>query len=1251
MKFKLLLLFLFFTELIIAQTYISSKVDWESPVVINGINYPSFKGADFNQDFLPVYNKQIPVRKGNHEVELINLVFDERAINVGEGLNSDLIKKAKKLSFNVFTKNNTTILDVNVIPLMLNPKTNTLGRLLSFDISYKYISENKSALMHRTNASSSLLNKGEWVKLGLVNTGVYKISYSDLVSYGISNPNNVRIYGYGGAVLPEKNNKAMPDDMNELRIKFYNGADGLFNDGDYILFYAEGPETWEYNIYKEQFEHSIHHYSDTIFYYVSSGTGSMKSIAQINQNTNTATAINVFLDKQMIENNTTSLLHSGKDWFGKEFNSINESYNYSFSFANLVVDSLVRIKSSCAARYSIPTNLDLFYKEKNVLSLKVPEVYLSSASGYYARKASAYNSFNVTSANFMLTAKYNMYQQANAWMDYISVNAVRKLQMSESQLQFGNIYNIGGVNNYLISNVSSSHLVWDISELENISEIKSTFSNNKISFKMAADNVKEYIVFKPSDTYSILSAHKINNQNLHGLKNIEYVILTHRDFKRQALQIAEFHTRESGLNTVVVTNEEVYNEFSSGIADVTAIKNFMRHLYHHRSFTDTLKYLMLLGDGSYDNKLQSSSNSNYILTYQSDGSVRVNGTFVCDDYFGLLDDNEGALSGYLDIGIGRLVVKNTAEADNSVKKILNYSKNSKSYGSWRSLINFIADNGDDNLHVEDADEIATMVEREYPYFNLNKIYIDAYPLEESAGGDVVPEETHDFNTAVNQGTLILSYSGHGGEVGWAHERILEIADISNWDNFDNMPVFVTATCEFSRFDDPERTSAGELVILNPNGGGLALFTTSRATFGSPNYNLNRRLYENAFRKIDGKFPTMGDILMLSKQQSGSDNNGKKFILLGDPAQRMVYPEYNVIATEINYNPVSETPDTISALSQVTIKGEVLDNQGNKMNEFDGVIFTTVFDKPITINTQGNDGGSSKRFSIQKSILYKGKTTVEEGGFELTFVVPKDIAYQYGFGKISFYSCNGTIDANGYYKNLMIGGYDDTVVTDDIGPEIRLFINNEYFVEGGITDENPVLLALVSDENGINTVGNGIGHDITAILDGNTDDIRVLNDYYESDLNTFKSGSVTFPFFNLSQGHHSIVFKVWDVFNNSSEATISFAVSLSGEFVFEDLLNYPNPFSEYTHFTFSHNQTEQYLDVEINIFALTGQFVTQLSSRIYANGYKPEPIIWDGKDAKGAQVSNGEYIYTIHLRNEKGETSQKSEKLIISRQNQ
>jgi len=501
---------------------------------------------------------------------------------------------------------------------------------------------------------------------------------------------------------------------------------------------------------------------------------------------------------------------------------------------------------------------------------------------------------------------------------------------------------------------------------------------------------------------------------------------------------------------------------------------------------------------------------------------------------------------------------------------------------------------------------------------------------------------------VEQGALIMNYVGHGGVLGWAHARVLEIPAIKSWTNFDNMPVFLTATCEFSYFDDPAFTSAGEEVFLNPNGGGIALLTTTRPTYASDNQQLVTGFYMNAFKKTNEQYPTLGDLIMDSKNNSGTDANTRKFVLLGDPALQMAYPKLHVVTTSITTKEKPLGSDTLNALSTVTIKGEIRDDNGNKVTGFNGTVMPTVYDKPSEITTTPLEGDSPFHFSIRKNVIYKGKLAVTAGQFSFSFIVPKDIAYNFGGGKISYYARINETDANGYNMNIIVGGYNNEASQDDEGPAIRLFMNDTMFVSGGITDQNPKLIALLSDSSGINTVGNGIGHDLTATLDDDSKSLKILNDYYVADLNTFQRGVITYPFFGLSDGLHTVTLKVWDVYNNSSDASIEFIVVSSSQLAVQHLLNYPNPFFDRTTFSFEYNQPNTEMNVQIDIYSLTGQKVKTLRQPFYSNGFRENKIEWDGSDDNGVRIGSGIYVYNVKVTIPDGSTTQKSSKLMVIR---
>ncbi|MGB0392171.1 MAG: type IX secretion system sortase PorU, partial [Salibacteraceae bacterium] len=463
------------------------------------------------------------------------------------------------------------------------------------------------------------------------------------------------------------------------------------------------------------------------------------------------------------------------------------------------------------------------------------------------------------------------------------------------------------------------------------------------------------------------------------------------------------------------------------------------------------------------------------------------------------------------------------------------------------------------------------------------------------------------------------------------------SQIKGYTNIDALTLYVTATCEFSRFDDPDRTSAGEFTILNPSGSALALLTTTRLVYASENFKLATRFFSNVFEKIDGKRPTLGDLTRLSKV-GGSSINTRNFSLLGDPAATLAYPKYSIKTTS--------APDTLKSLQEITINGQITDEFGQKISNFNGTIYPTIYAQKRDQNTLNNDGHGVFSFKTQENALFNGKASVSNGDFSFSFIVPKDINFKYGNGKISYYAENGSIDALGSDGKIIIGGLDGDPNSDQIGPEISLWMNDESFITGGLTDENPKILAKVFDESGINTVGNGIGHDITAVIDENTANSITLNEYYESDLDSYKKGVISYNLSNLTEGKHTLRLKVWDVFNNSSEAYTEFVVSNSSSFDITHVLNYPNPFTTNTDFYFDHNAIDQQLTVRIQIFTISGKLVKTIDHIEAPNGYRAGPINWDGRDEYGDRIGKGTYVYKIKATNSFDQTVEKFEKIVI-----
>ena len=611
--------------------------------------------------------------------------------------------------------------------------------------------------------------------------------------------------------------------------------------------------------------------------------------------------------------------------------------------------------------------------------------------------------------------------------------------------------------------------------------------------------------------------------------------------------------------------------------------------------------------------------------------------------FGLLDDNEGSGVGEIvDVGIGRFPVRTRAEAQAMVDKLRAYIS-SASQGAWRTWVAFIGDDEDevDNslIHMSQADALARKVRGNHPEYNIDKIMLDAYQQVTGSGGARYPEVNEAIDRRIDAGSLLLSYTGHGGELGWAHERVLEVHQINDWTNINRLPLFLTATCEFSRYDDPLRTSAGEWVLLNPSGGAIGLMTTTRLVTAGQNFDLANAFFDHVFNEVDGEMPRLGDIVRLTKlTEPNKQVNSRKFNLLGDPALRLAYPKYKVVTTSV--------PDTMQALGKVKVTGYVADINGTKLKDFNGVLYSTAFDKAYEVETQDNEGWGPFYFDIQNNAIFKGKASVKNGDFSFEFVVPKDINYQVGPGRNSYYVTNGDIDGIGYHDQHDVGSVSATAIDDTDGPDLDLYLNDENFVYGGITDENPDLLAKVFDVNGINTSSSGVGHDIVAYLDENTADALILNDYYESDLDSYQSGKVVYPFKDLKEGNHKLRLKVWDVNNNSTETVTEFVVSSGADLALDHILNYPNPFTTNTGFYFDHNQPGQSLQVRLQVFTVSGKVVKTIDGFYNSDGYRIGPIPWDGRDDFGDLIGKGVYIYKLKVTAPSGQSAEEFQKLVL-----
>ena len=1109
---------------------------------------------------------------------------------------------------------------------------------------------------HKT---SSVLSTGKWYKIAVKETGIYKITYDDFKAMGFDTANlttsTIRVFGNGAGMLPENNAGFRFDDLRENAIVVPDRSDHKLHPGDSILFYGEAPDKWSYNYTTRLYSHSKNLYSDSTYYFINVGLEQGKRVSIKNLvNDLPNTYCRRFDDFTFHEIDSLNLIKSGRTWYGEVFNDKKSSYNFHFEFPFIDTLSPIRMVTSVAARSAILSKFYIEYKGRIKDSVQVDFTDLQSTS-LFAKPKQKITNLTLPPSNVDLTIDY-IIPDGNSigWLDYIELICARNLHWVSPQMSFRDANTIGKSNltEFIMADANPSVTVWDVTDKENIREIKDTLSNNILKFRLLTDTLHEFIAFDKSFFYKVRLVGPIANQNLHSLDSKDLIIVTHPLFKDQADSLATFHREQTSLTVAVVTTTDIYNEFASGNSDLTAIRDFMKMLYDRAATGSRPRYLLLFGDGSYDPKNRVNANNNMVPTYQSVESLKFIGTYVTDDYYGIMGDNQGEGSnGTINIGIGRFPVTLRSDASILLKKILSYSSKKDSVMSdWRNVITFIADDENRNLHMIQAEELAGIVKTNYPVFNVDKIYLDAYQMIQVPAGSRFPDVNKAINHAVAKGSLIINYTGHGGEDGWAGEKVLTIADIKSWKNSEKLPVFITATCEFSRFDNPERYTAGEMVLLQPDGGAIALYSTTRLALSTSNFRLDSSFFLNLLPAPGNPIPKMGDLIRISKNNNTNNNNIRNFVLLGDPAQTIAYPEYNVITTEINQKTVDEIPDTALGLSKVSVKGEVVDLAGNKLNHFNGTLFPKVFDKPSIGRTLGNtDDSYPQNFELQRSVIYKGKSGITNGDFEFSFMVPKSIALQFGKGKISYYAKDSVTDGWGYFDNIIVGGEDPLVNPVDSGPEMSLYMDNTDFINGGKTGSDPMFIAKVTDPDGINYTNVGIGHEIIAILDNDETHPIVLNDFYYPDVDHFESGEVRSPMQNLTNGRHTIRMKAWDLYDNSSEKEIYFYVDEYPMMAVNQVGNYPNPFNpskESTFFRFTPLQGEATVSAEIRIYNQNGSLVRTINSAFTDKSQGVLTIPWDGTGNNGALLSDGLYVYHLTVIGRNGAQFQTSQKLMI-----
>ncbi|MCP4882618.1 MAG: type IX secretion system sortase PorU [Flavobacteriales bacterium] len=1263
--------FILFFQLLLSYAQISESktftLSWNDEKLVHlnketSLILPIVDGNFVDENNIPHSSHLFNVQNNTivQEYKIKNVKFSDLSSSESKNIQLNKIPTKIQSEFQTSKIKNNSVAILDLIPLV--NENGRLKKIISFTLDYTLITNNSSEIKNKSGVlyiDRSVLSNGSWYKFKVDTTGFFKIDKDLLQQIGIStsnlNPKNLRIYGNGGKMLAQLNSDFRYDDLKENAIHVAGEEDGIFDDSDYILFYAQGPHHW--NINQDQFKFSKHTtniYSDFAYYFITADNGPGKRVttsSPINEPANSQ--INSYHKFDFHERENVNLFANGQQWLGEDFSSA-ESQNFIFDFKDLDASEDVSIRVRGVAFSSSDTKMTILVNGKELMDLYYPSIPRNSL-----RKASSDEKARTVLLNNEQIDVQIIYNNAGnpssrGYLDFIEVIGNCELVARGSQFSFQNTdaNDPGSIYSYTISNADNVKELWDISDPINPKKILNTSDTNDFVYRAEGGN-KTYAV-QGTESYFVpetIEENEVPNQNLHGLKDIDYVIISQDYLFSEAERLADYHRENSGLTVSVINLEEIYNEFGSGSPDLTAIRDFIRFLYLNATNEESrVRYVCLFGDASFDFKDRISGNNNVIPAFQSYESFNLATGYVTDDYFGMMDGNEGNLGSadLQDVATGRYPVTSLKEARETIDKTLNYYANS-SLGNWRNTLTFVADDPDNDeefILQKGLDLITEEIDEKKPAFNIKKIYADAYQQESSAGGELYPAVNEAINNAVETGTLFLDYFGHGGVNGWAAERILEIPQIQNWNNVNNLPLFITVTCEFTRFDNPSRLSAGEYTMWNARGGTSHLISTTREIFIREGNDFNRNLILNLLSAEEEDY-SISEVLMYTKHQSFSS---QRFFVysFGDPAMKLALPKPSINLTKMNGIEISKSRDTLKALSKIKFEGIIADQNGQLINDFNGSMSATIYDKPLDKITLDNDQlGKTMEFTAIESKIFSGRASVDNGEFSFEFIVPKDIRIAYGNAKISLYADNIISDRNGSDPSIIIGGLNPDAPSDSQGPEIKLFMNDESFVDGGNTSSSPLLFAILEDTSGINTSITAVDHDIVAILDDDNNNPYILNDYYETELNDFQKGKVKFPFRDLEPGLHTIKLKCWDTYNNPSESTLTFIVVNDNDLILSNVLNYPNPFINYTEFWFNHNKPNETLDVQVQIFTVSGKLIKTLNRSVQSDGLLSREISWNGLDDFGNKIGKGVYVYKLHVRSQiSNAKAEKFEKLVI-----
>lgn len=1104
-------------------------------------------------------------------------------------------------------------------------------------------------------AAHSVLASGRWVKVRVADNGVHMLTHSALKSMGFNNPEQVRLYGYGGHLLSESDVDSWRDDLCEVP---------LWREADRVLFYANGPLQWLLES-DNTFAHVRNPYSQYGYYFLTedASTTPMTFPVLKTETQQQGEPIMTTPSYTLHEVDDYAWLHAGRQ--------LVESYDYQNGPAkcySLVTDGVVNEKEAtldvCFTHNGAEaTMLSVMANDNSLGTLRLSPLETHSVATSGTAKYTV--KLNGKGGKQEVVLIHNRPAGVSGRLDYLRLNYTRMIAPNVP------IYATAeGANTYEVAGADEHMVVWNVTDASSPMCIPSSLKDGNLLFSVDGERGDIYVALNPKVSYPMPEViGEVPNQDLHATMATDYIMIVPANglLIAQAERLADVHRKRSGLTVKVVRADEVYNEFSSGTPDATAYRRYMKMLYDRAvNVGEAPKYLLLFGDGAWDNRMLSSawkglSPDDYLLCYEAENSFNATSSYVAEDYFGLLDDGEGVnlKREKVDVGVGRIPVTMVSQAREVVDKIIAYMDNVNT-GAWKNTILMLGDDGDQNRHMDDAEFVAQMLEQEYPDYMIKRVYWDAFPMEKKATGNSYPAVYKRLLELFDEGALMVNYSGHGAPDVISHEMVINKQDMAKLRS-PRLPVWVTASCDIAPFDNSVE-SFGEAAFLNPNGGAIGLLTSTRTTYAEQNRRINYLFSKYVFaRDENNRRLSLGDAMRVAKCEmittsdaslSDKSNNKLNYVLIGDPALIVGTADYRVVVDQLNGMPISDASEVmLKAGSQVVVKGHVDGLSGVRVNDFSGMIYASVFDNVEAITCRNNaksSGLSPFVYRERTKKFFTGSDSVRNGEFSFTFRIPMDINYSNDSGLINLYAVDSTYtqEATGSYDGFLLGGTEDNLTNDGTGPAIQVFLNSLEFVSGDKVNETPRLMAIIEDPDGINTAGN-LGHNLSAIIDGKASMTYNLNEYYISDIGGYTRGTVAYVFPELPEGKHTLMLRAWDMMNNSSTVTVEFEVvrGLSPSII--QMVTMPSPARDYATFTLMHDRPENEVTVTLEVFDFSGRIVWNHTEQVVSsdNTYS---YTWNLRGSSGQPLESGVYLYRFVVSSPTGQSSSKAQKILIRR---